>query len=29
MAYISHTGGAPVGAQCQLVQALQVTVVVS
>ncbi len=29
MAYISRRGGAPVGAQCQLVQALQVTIVVS
>jgi hypothetical protein len=29
MAYISRSGGAPVGAQCQLVQALQVTIVVS
>ena len=29
MAYISHTGGAPVGAQCQLVQALRVTIVVT
>ena len=29
MAYISHSGGAPVGAQCQLVEALQVTIVVS
>jgi hypothetical protein len=29
MAYISPAGGAPVGAQCQLVQALQVTIVVS
>jgi hypothetical protein len=29
MAYLSPTGGAPVGAQCQLVQALQVTIVVS
>ncbi len=29
MAYISRDGGAPVGAQCQLVQALQVTIVVS
>jgi hypothetical protein len=29
MAYVKSTGGAPVGAQCQLVQALQVTIVVS
>ncbi len=29
MAYISDTGGAPVGAQCQLVQALRVTIVVT
>jgi hypothetical protein len=29
MAYISDTGGAPVGAQCQLVQALWVTIVVT
>jgi hypothetical protein len=28
MAYTSRNGGAPVGAQCQLVQALQVTIVV-
>ena len=28
MAYTSRNGGAPVGAQCQLVQALEVTVVV-
>jgi hypothetical protein len=28
MAYVRHTGGAPVGAQCQLVEALQVTIVV-
>jgi hypothetical protein len=29
MAYVTSAGGAPVGAQCQLVQALQVTIVVS
>lgn len=29
MAYISGSGGAPVGAQCQLVQALRVTIVVT